>query len=101
MKRALAYMVTGILLGVIIILIPPLMVLPAYYRTLGTDFSLTPAALREASEQLGTSDAKAEQASALGGITFPSSLLHVWLIFAVGLVSALGVYGLFKRRLIG
>jgi len=100
-KRALAYVVTGILLGVIIMLIPPLMVLPAYYRTLGTDFSLTPAALREASEQLGTSDAKAEQASVLGGITFPSSLLYAGVILALGLFSALGVYGFFKRRLMG
>jgi len=102
-KRALAYMVTGIMLGIAIMFIPLIMFIPSGVqlsvdtlassaRTLGTEeYKSAAGAPSETKQTLGVG----------GGVTLPSSLLYMGLIFTVGLISALGVYGLFKRRLMG
>ncbi len=111
MKRALAYMVTGIFLGIAIMFIPLMMFIPLDVHHLSTSWNT----FTDSARTLGTQEyvspffGKTEGGSSEtegtlgvgGGITYPSSLLYVVLIFAVGLVSALGVYGLFKRRLMG
>jgi len=102
-KRTLAYMATGIMLGIAIMLIPLIMLTPSGVqlsvdtlansaRTLGTEeYKSAAGASSETKQTLGVG----------GGTTLSLSLLYVGLIFAVSLLSALGVYGLFKRRLMG
>jgi len=102
-KRALAYTVTGIVLGIAIMFIPLIMFIPSNVQ-LSTSWQ----ALTDSARKLGTEEytmeapGKTEQTLGVGGgVTFQLSLLHIGLIFAVSLLSALGVYGLFKRRLMG
>ena len=103
MKRALAYTVTGIVLGIAIMFIPLIMFIPS-----GVQLSVD--TLADSARTLGTEEyaraagapSKTEQTLGVGGgITLSLSLIYVGLIFAVSLLSALGVYGLFKRRLMG
>jgi len=101
-KRTLAHTVTGIVLGIAIILIPLIMFIPP-------DAYLSVDTLANSARKLGTEEyaratgvpSETEQKLGVGGIIFPLSLLYAGFIFVVGLVSALGVYGLFKRRLTG
>jgi len=103
MKRVLTYIATGILLGTAVMFIPLIMFIPS-----NVQLSISWQALTDSARKLGTEEytagAPGETERTLGvggGITPPLSLLYVGLIFAVSLLSALGVYGLFKRRLTG
>jgi len=113
-KRALAYMVTGIVLGIATMFIPLIVFIPSNVYLSGGTLVDSALIIVDSARKLGVEEYAAAKAPAepsetertLGvggigvGISFPSSLLYVGLIFAVSLVSALGVYGLLKRRLI-
>jgi len=84
-KKTFGYFATGILLGVAIMLIPlSLFIGQGYPR-----FALTRDLAPETERKLGVGDV----------VAFQSSLTYVGLMFVVSLVSALGVYFFFKRRM--
>ena len=108
MKRTLAYMVTGIMLGIAIMFIPLIVFIPSNV-SLGAGTLVDPLTVVDSARKLGTEEYKGaagapsqteQTLGAVSGITLPLSLLYVSLIFAVSLLSALGVYSFFKRRLI-
>jgi len=84
-KKIFAYMATGILLGIAIMLIPLNLFIGQGYP----HFALTRDSAPETEKTFGA-----------GGISaFPSSLTYVGLMFIVSLISALSVYFFFKKRM--
>jgi len=107
MKKIVAYLTTGILLGIVLILLPATL---SYVRAPGRSY-LTPLSGESANAQPWTDETykglsgieqpKNIEIGGLDGIgVFTSSLLYAGLIFVVSLLFALGVYAFFKRRMI-
>jgi len=84
-KKIFAYMATGILLGIAIMLIPLNLFIGQGYP----HFALTRDSAPETERKLGAGDIGA----------FSSSLAYVGLMFVISLVSALSVYFFFKKRM--
>ena len=96
MKKALAYVVTGVLLGVTVTLLP-LGLLFAPSEIAGTATVLELSQLRS---QTSEYTAFEENLRFMGLSPFPSSLIYAGLLFVTSLILALGVYALLKRRMI-
>ena len=107
MKKIMAYLATGILLGVVVMLLPRNLI-PRLSSEVspagGFDYSRWTAneCPDEAYEGLSvTEQSKDIKIDKVGGIgVFPSSLLYAGLISVISLLFALGVYSFSKRRMI-
>lgn len=91
MKKTLAYTATAILLGFAIMTLPLALLGPPTYRSQPQLYTDTPNA----------AEMKGEDSLLLryGLAAHPSNLLPSSLIFVSGLVLALGVYAVLKRRM--
>lgn len=107
MKKIMAYMTTGILLGITLMLLPGNLSPDrppggGFWTTFGVDSTKAQPSLDEKYRGLsGIDQPNNIEVSGLGGIgVLTSSLLYAGLIFVVSLLFALGVYAFFKRRMI-
>ena len=95
MKRTLAYVITGVLLGMMIILLP-LGLLFAQAKLAGITSELDISQLRNQTSKLTTFE---ENLRFMGLSPFPSSLIYTGLLFVVSLILALSGYVLSKRQM--
>lgn len=91
----MAYVVTGILLGMAVMVLP-LGQLPVVGRFIGLSGCATPLC---GGEVPGCTFGTEKNVEFGGVLTFPSSFLYAGLMLAFSLVFALGVHLLFKRRM--
>ena len=93
MKRTLAYVVTAILLGTVVMLFPVLMLAPSQISTMRGEAPAAPGAhdsIKKAAEL---------EVEAVTVAPFPLSLAYAGFIFMLGFVVALGVSQYYKRRI--
>ena len=95
MKKALAYVITGVLLGVTATLLP-LGLLFAPSKLAGT---VSVEALSQLRSQTSEYTSFEENLRFMGLSPFPSSIIYAGLLFVTSLILALGVYALSKRRM--
>lgn len=100
MKKTFAYLTTGILLGIVLILLPA--TLSPNWTLLSGESANAQPSLDETYRGLsGIEQPKDIEIGGLDGIgVLPSSLLYAGLISVVSLLLALGVYAFFKKRMI-
>ena len=99
MKKTFAYLTTGILLGIVLILLPA--TLSPDWTLLSEEAANVQPSLDETYRGLsGIEQPKDIEIGGLDGIgVLPSSLLYAGLISVISLLFALGVYAFFKRRM--
>ena len=98
MKKTLAYVVTAILLGTVVMLFPVLMLYPSRISTmrgLAPPEAPLPSPAPEALEDMQ----KAAEVEAVRVAPFPLSLAYAGFIFMLGFVVGLGVSQYYKRRI--
>ena len=107
MKKTLAYLTTGIMLGIVLILLPATLSPEetlgwSRWTTMGREPFFAPPLEGETYKGLsGIEQPKEIEIGGIDGIgVFPSSLLYVGLMSVISLLFALGVYAFFKRRMI-
>jgi len=92
-KKTLAYTVTAILLGTVLMLFPVLMIFPSEAPTRGLAPSPPPAPEAYAEDM--------QKGAEVVGITpFPSTFVYAGFIFMLSFLVALGISQYFKRRII-
>ena len=100
MKKTLAYVVTAILLGTVVMLFPVLMLYPSQVSTM-RDLAPTPTQPPPAAPEVleDTQKAAGAEVEAVSVAPFPSSLAYAGFIFMLGFVVGLGVSQYFKRKI--
>jgi len=103
-KKTLAYVVTAILLGTVVMLFPVLMLYPSQVSTMRglapSQAPLPPFAPETFEDTQKSAAAEVEtEVEAVGVALFPLSLAYAGFIFMFGFVVALGVSQYYKRRI--
>jgi len=101
MKKTLAYMVTAILLGTIVMLFPVLMLYPSEVST-ARGLASVPVPQPAPPPETYAEDMQkaAPEVETVGVTPFPLSLAYAGVIFIVGFVVGLGVAQYYKRRIV-
>jgi len=98
MKKIVAYLTTGILLGIVLMLLPATL---SSDRAPGGQYWAAPLPEETYRGLSGIEQPKDVEIGGLDSIgVLSSSLLYAGLIFVVSLLFALGVYAFFKKRMI-
>ena len=98
MKKALAYVVTAILLGTVVMLFPVLMLYPSQISTM-RGLAPPPAPLPPSAYEAVEDMQKAVEVEAVRVAPYPLSLAYAGFIFMLGFVVGLGVSQYYKRRI--
>jgi len=99
-KKTLAYVVTAILLGTVVMLFPVLMLYPSQISTMrGLAPSQAPLPPFAPETFEDTQKSAVAEVEAVGVAPFPLSLAYAGFIFMFGFVVALGVSQYYKRRI--